>query len=229
MLLVSSSDEDLSFLNTVYRRLERRLGANLSWHKLFDQQSHINAKTALERRCSELVLICAHGGNGYIRNADHINESNRALDSTDKFFTRDDVSLFTGKVIICLSCYSNSLAAKSISDGALAFVGFEDVPLNRFDTSGNPIGSQALVKHTQGLVAGALDIMLASFLGGESTLDQSVDYFRIWLWRQSIDFVRNTPNEASRREIAALSLRFEAGIRYHGVSGIRFKAITNPR
>ena len=137
---------------------------------------------------------------------------------------RDDAAmLFSGKVVFCMSCDSNELAQASLDAGAIGFVGFDKIPFNRFNDAEEPIGSHVLVKHCQEkLIAPAITAALERFLTGRATLDEAVDYLRLWITKNAVAYVREYTSVKERREVAALFLKVKDGLRYHGPLGIRF-------
>jgi hypothetical protein len=134
------------------------------------------------------------------------------------------LSAFNGKVVFCMSCDSNGLAQTSLEAGAVAFVGFDEIPFNRFDVAGEPIGSHVLVKHCQELIAGAFQATLERFLAGRESLNQSVDHLRMRIAQMAVSYVRQMEPKGvkERKEIAALFMKVRAGVKYHGQRGICF-------
>jgi len=122
----------------------------------------------------------------------------------EKFLTRDDLNAFTGKVVFCMSCDSNELAQASLDAGAIGFVGFDKIPFNRFNDAEEPIGSHVLVKHCQEkLIAPAITAVLERFLTGRASLDEAVDYLRLWITKNAVAYVRQYTSVKERREVAA--------------------------
>jgi len=141
----------------------------------------------------------------------------------EKFLTRDVLNEFSGKVVFCMSCDSNELAQASLDSGAIGFVGFDKIPSNLYSGAEEPIGSHVLVKHCQEkLIAPAITAALEQFLTGRASLDEAVDYLRLWITKNSVAYVRQYTSVKERREVAALFLKVKDGLRYHGPLGIRF-------
>jgi len=90
-----------------------------------------------------------------------------------------------------MSCDSNELAQASLNAGATGFVGFDKIPFNRFNDAGGPIGSHVLVKHCQEkLIAPAFTAALERFFTGRASLDEAVDYLRLWITKNAVAYVR---------------------------------------
>jgi hypothetical protein len=222
-ICLHAQSADLEFLNSVRNMLCKLLGSNIIVCKLSAPSSHSEAIKILKSATDGLVVVLAHGTDAYLRGGEYRNGMSGELCEVEKILTRTDLDAFKGKVIFCLSCNSNGLAQDSIDVGALAFVGFDSVPFNRFDETGNPIGTHALVTHCQTLLADAVKASIARFVSGRATLNESVDYLRLWINQKAIAFVRENDGVKERREVAALFLRIGQGVRYHGPLGIRFE------
>lgn len=105
---------------------------------------------------------------------------------------------------------------------ARAFVGFEEVPFNRFDEDGNSIGSSELVLHSKRLLEAAVTTTIERIVTRRNTIPESVSFLKYWICNQAVRFVREEKNVASRRDVAALFLKVKDGARYHGPEGLRF-------
>ena len=215
---------DLKFLNPVKNRIAKLLGAQMTVFELTDRASHADAMLALRQAVEGFIVILAHGSGDYLRGGEYRSRASGENIEIEKFLTRDDLNSFSGKVVFCMSCDSNGLAQASIDAGAIAFVGFDKIPFNRFNDAGEPIGSHVLVKHCQEkLIAPAITAALERFLSGRADLDEAVDYLRLWITKHAVTYVRRHTSVKERREVAALFLKVNEGIRYHGPLGIRFE------
>lgn len=221
-LCLHATSDDLKFLNPVKTRLGRLLGARIQTCDFGNQHSCADGLLALKRATHKFVVIMAHGASTYIRSGEYLSRLTGEQQAGGNFLTTADLGPFSGKVVFCLSCDSNGLAEGSIAAGAQAFVGFDDIPFNKFDAAGNPIGSAEFVQHAQKLLATAICATLERFASGQSTLDETVAFLRFWICRDAVRFVREEKMVPKRREIAALMLRVKDGVRYHGPPGIRF-------
>ena len=152
----------------------------------------------------------------------YVHRITRELIEAKKFLTTRDTNLFRGKVIFCLSCDSNGLAYASLAAGAHAFVGFNDVPFNRYDENGNPINNKEFERHAQQMIADAIKATIERFVTGKATLDEAIAFLRLSICQDAVRFVRKFRSFKQRRELAALLLRVKDGVRYHGQLGITF-------
>jgi hypothetical protein len=199
------------------------LGSQIKAFELADQASHAHAMLALRQAADGFVVIFAHGSGDYLRGGEYRSRATRENIEIEKFLTRDDLSAFSGKVVFCMSCDSKELAQASIDAGAIAFVGFDKIPFNRFDAHGELIKNRVLEKHCQEkLIAPAITAALERFLTGRASLDEAVDYLRLWISKNAVEYVRQYTSVKERREVAALFLKMKDGVRYHGPLGIRF-------
>lgn len=223
VICLYAQSADLRFLNPVRNRMAKLLGARFRCYELSHQASHAEALLALKQSEKRFVVIFAHGSADYLRGGEFQSRMTGESVEIEKFLTRQDLTAFEGKVVFCMSCDSNGLAKASLDAGAIAFVGFDKVPFNRFDTAGNPIGSKVLVKHSQEMLAESVTAMLERFLSRHATLDEMVSYLRLWISKTSVGYVRKYRSVKERREIAALLLQTRQGVLYHGLAGIRFE------
>ena len=207
--------------------MAKLLGSQLKVFELADCASHADALLALRQAVEGFVVIFAHGSGNYLRGGEYRSRASGENIEIEKFLTKNDLNVFSGKVVFCMSCDSNELAQVSIDAGAIAFVGFDEVPFNRFNDAGEPIGSHVLVKHCQEkLIAPAVTAALERFLTGRASLDEAVDYFRLWVTKYAVAYVREYRSVKERRELAALFLKVKNGVRYFGPLGIRFAVKT---
>jgi hypothetical protein len=222
-LCLHAKSSDLNFLNPVRNRMVKLLGSQIKAYELTNQASHAQAMLDLRQAPDGFVVIFAHGSGDYLRGGEYRNRATGENFETEKFLTRADLPAFYGKFVFCMSCDSNALARASIEAGALGFVGFDKVPFNRFNPSGDPIGSDVLVKHCkEKLIAPAVSAALERFLIGRVSLDEAVDYLQLWITKNAISYVKRYKAVKERREAAALFLQIKDGVRYHGPLGIRF-------
>lgn len=223
-LCLHAKSSDLHFLNPVKNRIAKLLESQLRVFELDKQVSHADSVLALRRAVDGFVVIFAHGSGDYLRGGEYRRRATGESVEIEKFLTRDDLSVFSGKVVFCMSCDSNELAQASLDAGAIAFVGFDEIPFNRFNDAGEPTGSHVLVKHCQEkLIAPAITAALERFLTGRATLDEAADYLRLWITKSAVGYVRQYTSVKERREVAALFLKIKDGVRYHGPLGIRFE------
>jgi len=218
---------DLKFLNPVRNRIAKLLGSQIKSLELADVASHADAKHALRHTVEGIVVIFAHGSGDYLRGGEYRSRGTGEIIEIEKFITREDLSAFGGKVVFCMSCDSNGLAEAALEAGAIGFVGFDEIPFNRFDAAGESIGSHVLVKHCQEkLIAPAIAAALERFFTGRASLDEAVDFLRLWITKNAVAYVREYTSVKERREVAALFLKVKEGLRYHGPLGIVFEPLS---
>lgn len=229
VLCLHAQAEDLGFLNPVKTRIGRLLGKSLHVINLDTQASHVEALLALRKTAEGLVIIFAHGSCDYLRGGEYRSRALEETIQTEKFLTRNDAAAFKDKVVFCMSCDSNGLAPSCLEAGALAFVGFDDIQFRRFDLQGEEIKTGPLMGHCQALIAEAAQVSLERFILGRATLDESVEFMRLWIVQKTITYVRRMEKSGvkERKEVAALLLKFKSGMRYHGPRGIRFERRSN--
>ncbi len=221
-LCIHAKVDDLRFLNPVKNRLCKLLNSQIKILNLSDQHSNAAAKVSLKSAKEGFVIILAHGNRNCLRGGEYRSRQLGRIVEVEKFISKEDISVFSGKVVFCMSCDSNGLAQASLDAGALAFVGFDEIPFNRFDGN-EPIGSRALVMHCQKLLAESMLVTLERFLIGRSSLDEAVNYLPLWINMKSVEYVRKYTNVKERREVAALLLKVGQGVKYHGILGLRFE------
>jgi hypothetical protein len=221
LLCLYATSSDLKFLNPVKNRLAKVLGPQSKVYELNQPSSNAKALNALNAATEGFVVIFAHGSGDYILSGEYRNNAGEYSEA--KFITRQNLKSFSGKVVFCMSCDSNEMADACIAAGVVAFVGFDGIPFNRFDANGDAVGSHVLVKHCQEiLIAPAITAALERFLDGRASLNEAVDYLRLWITKRAAEYVRDFPTVKERRESAALFLRLKDGVRYHGPLGVRF-------
>lgn len=221
-ICIHAQAPDLGFLNDVRNSLGAALAKKFRSFRLGDIPSHSNAKRAIADTSQTFVVIFAHGGSDYVRGGEYSDRLSGEMRVVDRFLERKDLGIFRGKVIFCMSCQSADLAADAIKVGAVAFVGFDQIPFHRLDANENVISSREFNRHCQKLIAGAIQSSLFNFVSGRLTLKQSADLTRLWIFQNAARFVRNPKNGADRQDVAALFLRVSDGLCYHGAPEVRF-------
>lgn len=223
-ICLHAQSSDLQFLNPVKNRIGKLLGSQLKVFELADGASHADAVLAVRQATDGFVVIFSHGCGDYLRGGEYRSRMTGENVEIEKFLSRDDVSVFKGKVVFCMSCDSNGLAQVSLDAGAIAFVGFDKIPFDRFDGEGQPIGGYVLVKHCKELIAEAIQAALERFISGRASLDECVDYLQLWITQKAVNYVRTMAPKGVKecREVAALFLKVRAGVQYHGLRGVRF-------
>ena len=221
-ICLHAQTDDLKFLNPVRTRMGKLLDEDFLGFCFGDKNSAADARHALEKAESSFVVIFAHGGSDYIRGGEYVHRITREIIEATKFLTVHDVNVFDGKVVFCMSCDSNGFAHASLTAGAQAFVGFDDVPFNRYDADGNPTSNREFELHAQRLLAAAIKAAIERFLSGGATLGEAVAFLRLWICQEAVRFVRTSRSFKQRSEVAALLLRVKDGVCYHGTSEVRF-------
>jgi hypothetical protein len=138
IICIYPDDCSTRFLDRIQYRLKRELNEQFHCYKVKpNQPSH---DRCLERLCNnaeeELVIFLGHGrsdclfgatsysrllGSAYWEAADDYENEN--------FINRDNVGVFSGKKVFCLSCNSAERIGKlAYQQGAKAFIGFGDIP-----------------------------------------------------------------------------------------------------
>jgi hypothetical protein len=214
--------DDLRFLNPVRNRMEKLLVENFTGVSFGDQASAAGARLALKKAEGSFVVIFAHGGSNYIRGGEYVHRVTRDIVEAKKFLTVQEADVFRGKVVFCLSCDSNGLARASLDVGAQAFVGFGDIPFNRYDANGNQISNHEFERHTQQLIAEAINATIERFVTRKATLAEAVAFLKLWICQVVVRFVHEFEALKQRREIAALLLRVKDGVLYQGEPDVRF-------
>ncbi|MCW1926546.1 hypothetical protein OKA05_28600 [Luteolibacter arcticus] len=223
-ICIHAQSADLKFLNRVRNRIEKVLRSQVRSFRLDTHESNSYAMGALKSSVEGVVVIMAHGGADYLRGGEYSNRETGQSYEVERFIKRDQMDVLSGKVIFCMSCDSNELAEAALEAGAIAFVGFDEIPFDRFDAAGEAIGGHVLVKHCQEkLIAPAIIAALERFFSGRATLDEAVEFLKLWIAKSAVAYVRKYTKVKERREVAALFLKVRSGIRYHGPLGIRFQ------
>jgi hypothetical protein len=223
LICIHAQAPDLSFLNDVRNRLSAALARRCRSYRLSDIPSHSDAKRAIDNARSAFVVIFAHGGSDYVRGGEYRDRLSGEIRVVDRFLERRDLRILRGKVIFCMSCQSADFGADAIRAGAAAFVGFDQIPFHRLDANDNVISSRIFNQQAQTLIAGAVQSCLLNFISGRLSLGEAVNFTRLWICKNAVDFVRDKGNGVDRHNVAALLLRVKDGLSYRGQSNIRFK------
>jgi hypothetical protein len=221
-ICIQAQAPDLGFLNDVRNSLRVALADKFRSFKIGDIPSHSDAKRALASAGSTFVVIFAHGGSDYVRGGEYSDRLSGETRIVERFLERKDLGIFRGKVVFCMSCQSANLAADAIEAGAVAFVGFDQIPFHRLDANENVISSGEFNRHAQRLIASAIQSSLLNFITGRLTLDQAVDFTRLWICQKAVRFVREPKRGVDCRNIAALLLKVKDGLCYRGITDVRF-------
>jgi hypothetical protein len=224
-ICIHMQDRDLAFLGVVRSRLVSVFGTSVSTHEVSDSRSSADALGALRSAQDGLAILFAHGTDSYIKRPEENHRFTGQTVETGHFLHRNDLSALKGKAVFCLSCQSNGLAPTALESGASAFVGFDDIPFYQFDSHGTSIDNPTVFNNSQRLIADAIGCTLYAILAGKCSLDESVDYLRLYVMKKAVAFVpwAETRGIRERKEIACMFLRLGTGARYWGRRGSRFE------
>lgn len=75
------------------------LGSQLKAFELADRASHADAMLALRQAVEGFVVIFARGSGDYLRGGEYRSRASGENIEIEKFLTRDDLNVFTGKVV----------------------------------------------------------------------------------------------------------------------------------
>jgi hypothetical protein len=222
IICIHAKAPDLAFLNGVRNSLKAAVPAGYKGFRLSEPKTETQAKVALQDGHVALVVIFAHGGSDYLRGG-HYQDRLGGGYYVERFMERKDLALFRNKVVFCMSCQSAQLAEDALTAGAVAFVGFDEVPFLRVDADGKIISGDKFTQQAQTLIARAVETALKRFVTGALTLQQSVDFLRLWICQSAVMFARNPKNGPGRGNVAALLLKIKDGVRYVGDADVKFR------
>lgn len=138
ILCIYPQDNSTRFLNRIQNHLKQNLTETFRCYKVKpNQESHDDCIERVRRVTSEeLVLFLGHGRSDRLYGA---NSNSSFFVSpyfegitdyeNDNFISRDNIDIFTGKKVFCLSCNSaDGLGKLAVQSGARVFIGFGDIP-----------------------------------------------------------------------------------------------------
>ncbi len=132
VLCVFPDDRTTRFLDKIVRRIGRLLGHDFHCFKIKPrQESHENCLNRVQTGVEELIIFLGHGKSTELWGADMRNSvfGGTSQIADERFIYKDNISVFSGKKVFCLSCRSNENISKwAIDSGSITFLGFGDIP-----------------------------------------------------------------------------------------------------
>jgi hypothetical protein len=113
------------------------------------------------------------------------------------------------------------LANSFIAAGAIAFIGFPDIPFCRFDGE-TPRHEPELTAALQDLYGRLTSTVLLRWFQGTHTIAEIVDFIRITVRALTQDFARNHGSHPYRNEVVAMFEIIATGVTYEGNAEWRF-------
>lgn len=201
-ICVTTACHDLNFLNPVVESLARELGKDFE-HVHIQRPEDIDfAIGRISKLGTGRVVIFAHGRDGELLGADPSVSGEEAPAWLD---CAEHHAALAGKEIFCLACQSQTLAANAIRGGAITFLGFAEVPFQRFDGD-DPRCEPELEQTCKLRIAEATQLSLLRWLTGTESLVEVASYYRLCVRRITSEFARAEKEHPYRQGVIGLSL-----------------------
>ena len=227
LVAIHADCEDLVFLKPLQKSIAGLDGVNLDWHCLNSEYSHEIAQAAINQPTVIMICIFLHGRTDGFRGGDY--ENARDPGKVPMFLRKGDMHVFKNKVIFCLSCNGNTHADEIVDGGAIAYLGFDDVPFARYDAlTEDEIIQRSLTLHCQALIRGAVEAGLSHFIYSGETLAETASFIQLWVRKNSVKFVRENQSERYRNDIASLFMVMADTIKVFGNRDITWREISSP-
>lgn len=200
IVVIHADCYDLRFLKPLQKELTRFEDVEVDWHCLNSMQSHEAAKEAIQNPLTRLVCIFLHGRSDGFRAGDYEDPENPTHPAM--FLKRGEMGIFKERIVFCLSCQGNLHATEAIDGGAIAYLGFDDVPFYQFDPdTGQKISQPSLTLHCQELIKFAALEALYRFVCAGEPLGEVALFIQLWVRQKASLFVRTSQSEEYRNDV----------------------------
>jgi hypothetical protein len=226
IVVIHADCDDLRFLRPLEKELSSLDWAEIDWRYLNSMHSHDLAKEAIRNPMTRLVCIFLHGRSDGFRAGDY--DDPESLSHPAMFLKRGEMGIFKGKAVFCLSCKGNLHAAEAIDGGAIAYLGFDDVPFYRFDPeTEDKIPQSSLTLHCQGLIKTAAQEALYRFVCVGETMEEVASFTQLWVRQKAVEFIRTNPNEEYRNDVPHMFLIMADTVSVAGDKHVTWEALAS--
>lgn len=202
VILITTACEDLSFLVPVVERIVDIVGPRLEHFRIFDDEGIVEVMQRLRDGGHEKVIIFSHGRDGELLGADSPGNGSHGMAWLDK---SSQLSILNEKEVFCLACQSFTVGIEAVKHGAKAFLGFSEVPFQRFEGD-NPRYEPYLENACKQAIAHAAQLAILKWLVDHSDLREVMEYFRLCVRQNALEFARNEKDHPLRKEVVRLNL-----------------------
>jgi hypothetical protein len=226
ILCIYPDDSSTKFLNRIQTHLKNRFGNEFHCFKVKpNQESH---EACLERiqssKTEETIIFLGHGGSDYLFGAcnrtDMLSESDGLYDDTEnfcmeRFINRDNIGVFKGKKVFCLSCNSApTLARLAVTNGAKVFAGFQDIPtaINELEEYGAREPLRLIVARFKGELVWIIKHSLSLSIVRNYSFYQLADRIKLLTNDRMNKLIFDHKNLRERRLIADYLFKFKDGM-----------------
>jgi len=224
LVAIHADCEDLVFLKPLQKSIAGLDGVSVDWHCLNSEYSHEIAQDAIKQPTARLICIFLHGRTDGFRGGDYENEQDP--NKVSMFLRKGDMHAFKDKVVFCLSCNGNTHASEVVDGGAIAYLGFDDVPFVRYDPlTEDEIVQRSLTLHCQSLIRSAVEAGLSHFIHSGETLAETASFIQLWVRQSAVEFIRNNQSERYRNDIVSLFMVMADTIKVYGNGDITWRDI----
>ena len=201
-ICITTECRDLDFLKSVVDTLKRELGKDFEHVHIQRPEDIDYALGRIKKLGTGRVVIFSHGRDGELLGADPPVPEESGLPWMDR---AEHYATLAGKEVFCLACQSQTLADGATTAGATSFLGFAEVPFQRFDGE-SPRSEPELERTCKLRIAEATQLSLLRWLTSTESLVEAASYFRLCVRRVTSEFARAEKEHPYRQGVIELSL-----------------------
>ncbi len=210
------------FLNRIQNHLKRALVEVFHCYKVKPNQESHDACLERLRTLSdeELILFLGHGRSDRLYGANSHTDffASPYFDyENDNFINKDNIDVFVGKKVFCLSCNSaDGLGKVAVQKGAKAFIGFGDIPTDNEILPELGTKLNLLIARFKGEVNWIVKTSLVFSIRNNSTFFQLVDTVRLLANFRINEIILGNQGLRQRRLLADYLFNFKENMRLFG-------------
>ena len=220
---VHPEDKNLKFLKRTINELSEKFSGSFKYLKLEkNYHSHETIAKKLIETNEGLVLFFCHALDKSIRGC-QIMGAARGTEHKDFVYgswisPTKNIGVFSGKSIFCLACNSNDLGKYAIDNGALVYLGFDNIPFYLKDNFKEDIISSFVKENLEEIIT----INLIQAIQNNLTFNQLALELRLSFDKRRIVLMKDkTKGRATKIEIANVLSVIRNGIRIHGNGSLK--------
>lgn len=215
---VHPEDKNLKFLKRTINKLSEKFTRNFKYLKLEKNcHSHETIAKKLIDTNDGLVLFFCHALDKSIRGC-QIMGAARGNEHKDFVYgswisPSKNIKVFNGKSVFCLACNSNDLGQYALENGALVYLGFDNIPFYLKENYKENLISSKVKENLEELITYNLSLAIEN----NYTFNQLALQLRLSFDKRRITLMKDkTKGRATKIEVANVLSVIRNGIRIHG-------------
>ncbi|MCP4350317.1 MAG: hypothetical protein GY795_32995 [Desulfobacterales bacterium] len=220
---IHPADGDLRFFRKMIKKFEKVYGKNFQYYRLgFDDRSHEKCIEGLNNATNSFFMFLCHGVDKKIKGASRPpSHRKEEYDYGYLLSPSKNMQVVRGNKIFCLACLSKSLGRAAIEQGAIVYLGFDEV---QFSVS--PILEKRVKALSKYELRTVLFESLTYSFKNNITFNQFSNYLKLRINKRRNELMLDKKHKGrkARVEVAKTLGRIKSGITLFGDGNTKLKS-----